>query len=360
MKNALENLRAQVMFNCHVSDAKYGGVFSLCGFLLRMRDYYKWEKNLNPWDEPDYSELLAWVEDREKLWETTSREEFRSIELNGHSFDPFDVEAINAAISPHSLLYGAGYATGMKPTFFLATVKSLQRVKRMDIHILDRELARDIFTSPAMRQGRHIITRPWAMAALIWDLILEQKPSTAEVLKYSLADFDLDLDRLLHSPALLAKDLWRLSRHESETWVYHELGEALQKEFQLELWQEIIASYSNTVVEKAARAVKDILADTHEQGLLAHIITQRKIGSLGFYLCLIPPMSRAIFPEISTAFERIRTAKDWNFLEEARHRGYQRARVMAAKLTGYHLEGRTRGPDWVRSRVETELINPLG
>ncbi len=356
----MENLREQVMFNCHVSDGRYGGVFSLCGFLLRMRDFYKWEQGLNPWDDPDYPDLLQWVENKEKMWEKTAMEEFRPLALDDRSLDPFDVDEVNAGIMPSGLFYGAGYATGMKPTFFLASTSTFKTINNMHIHILDKELARDLFTSPAIRQGNHIIIRPWTMAALLWDLILEKKPSTLEALKYALAQFDLDLDNLRRFPEKLGNGLWQVAREESETLVYHEMGEALQEEFDLGIWQELVAYHANTIVEKTARAVKDLLADTHEQGLLAHIIEQKKKSSLGLYLCFATPISKVFFPEIAQGFEWIKRGNDWNVLEEIRQKGYLKGKKLAGKLMHYHLEGQSRGNDWVRSRVETELIEPMG
>jgi len=347
------------MYNCHVSDGKYGGVFSLCGFLLRMRDYFKWEKNLDPWDEPDYADLLSWVESREKLWEKTAVKEFKPLVLGDKSFDPFDVDELNLRIAPAGLFYGAGYATGMKPTFFLATAPTFKTINKMHVHILDKELARDLFTSPAMRQGNHIIVRPWTMAALLWDLILEKKPSTLEALKYSLAQYDLDLDKLQDLPQGLSNALWKISMEQSETWIYHELGEAFQQEFNLEIWQEIIASHANTIVEKAARVVKDLLADTHEQGLLAHIIEHRKKSSLGLYLCFASPILKGFFPEIIRSFKRIKSGREWSLLEQTRLTGYSKAKDLAGKLMDYHIEGQTRGNDWVCARVEAEMIRPL-
>ncbi len=360
MNKDLEHLKEQVMFNCHISDGKFGGVFSLCGFLLRMRDYYKWEKGLNPWDEPDYNDLLQWIEHKESLWDKTAKEEFRPLILGNENFDPFDVDGINSRLEPSGLLYGAGYVTGMKPSFFLATTSATKSISNISIHILNKEMARDIFTSPAMRQGNHIITRPWAMAALLWDLILEKRPSTLEALKFSLAQFDLDVDEIRRSPKNLGKSLWQMSRDESETWVYHELGEAIQEEFNLEIWQEIVASHSNTIVERTARAVKDLLADTHEGGLFAHIIKHRKKSSLGLYLCFASPISRAFFPEINQAFNLIKSGQNWNTLEKTRQKGFLKASHLAHRLIEFHIEGHRKGEEWVRSRVEAELIQPLG
>ncbi|WP_028574547.1 Sfum_1244 family protein [Desulfonatronovibrio hydrogenovorans] len=354
-----DNIKDQVLLNCLISDARFGGVFSLCGFLLRMRDYYKWEKGLEPWDEPDYQDLLSWVEMREDKWERSNRKDLNAIRINGQDLDPFDTDLINARISESGLFYGAGYATGMKPTFFLATVLESKTIKNMHVHILDKELARDLFASPAMRQGDHIIIRPQVMAAYLWDVIIEKKASTLEALRFALAQYDLDVDNMMDVSKSHRKTLWKMALDESDTWVHHELGEALQQEFDLQIWQELVALHANTLVERVARAVKDLLADTHEQGLLAHIIRHEKKASMGFYLCLIQPLSRALFPELIRAFELISSGSDWNELERIRQHGLTRAVELAQKLTAWHLQGQTRGKDWVRKTVESQLIQPL-
>jgi hypothetical protein len=51
----------QVLQNCDISDARHAGLYSVCGLALRLRDLYKWEKGLNPWEEKDSSEVLEWI-----------------------------------------------------------------------------------------------------------------------------------------------------------------------------------------------------------------------------------------------------------------------------------------------------------
>ena len=360
MNPIIISLQNQIMLNCRISDGRYGGVFSLCVFLLRMRYYYKWEVDLDPWEEPDYQDLLQWVESKETLWEETAVQELSPLNIGRDEFDPFDVDAINARLQGFGLFYGAGYATGMKPTFFLAAASTRKIANNMQVHTLNQELARDLFTSPAMRQGSHIITRPRTMAALLWDMILEKKPSTLPALKFALSRYGLDLEELERSPGQYSAALWQIAGDESETWVYHELGEAMQEGFDLEIWQEMISTHANTAVEKVARAAKDLLADTHEQGLLAHIIEHQKASSLGLYLCLAEPLARSLFPEIKPAFDRIKSGQGWGLLEETRQAGYLRAKDLAGQLAGLHLEGRHKGRDWMQSQVDKLFIRPLG
>ncbi|HKJ07631.1 MAG TPA: hypothetical protein VKA76_00940, partial [Gammaproteobacteria bacterium] len=44
MHDELRTLCAKVQKNCHISDARYAGDYTLCIYLLKMREYYRWEK----------------------------------------------------------------------------------------------------------------------------------------------------------------------------------------------------------------------------------------------------------------------------------------------------------------------------
>jgi hypothetical protein len=114
----LEDISRQILKNCDISDANNAGMYSICGLALRLRDLYKWEQCLPPWEERDSGEVLEWIETRKNRWNQCVDDEFQPISLNGQTFDPFDTAGINAVLAPHSSFYGAGYARSLKPTFF--------------------------------------------------------------------------------------------------------------------------------------------------------------------------------------------------------------------------------------------------
>lgn len=66
MKPEISDLQRQVQKNCDISDARHAGAYSRCSFLLRMRDLYKWEHQMLPWQEPEPADLMEWVEVREQ------------------------------------------------------------------------------------------------------------------------------------------------------------------------------------------------------------------------------------------------------------------------------------------------------
>ena len=65
----LQNLIHQVRHNCQLSSGVQAGLFSLCGLLLRLRQLYKWEHDLLPWQEPDSAPVLDWIEAQETSWD---------------------------------------------------------------------------------------------------------------------------------------------------------------------------------------------------------------------------------------------------------------------------------------------------
>jgi len=120
LKPEISGLQRQVQKNCDISDARHAGVYSLCGLLLRMRDLYKWEHLMVPWQEPEPADLMEWIEDKEQYWKEIIEGEIAPVVLGAERFDPYDMAGLNVRLRPLGLVYGAGYGIGMKPTFFLA------------------------------------------------------------------------------------------------------------------------------------------------------------------------------------------------------------------------------------------------
>lgn len=117
----LDSLVGQVLKNCDISDSEHAGVYSVCGLALRLRDLYKWTKGLPPWEEKEAAEILAWIGDKEELWDGITEKDFIPLSLLGKEYDPFDTSGINSVLEPEGLLYGAGYARSLSLRSFLPT-----------------------------------------------------------------------------------------------------------------------------------------------------------------------------------------------------------------------------------------------
>ncbi|WP_031386143.1 Sfum_1244 family protein [Desulfonatronum thiodismutans] len=357
---SMQALREQIQRNCAVSDANFSGAFSLCGLLLRMRELYKWEAGLPPWKEPEHGLILDWVEQREDLWQELEGRSCETLCLEGEELDPFEVERINQRLASRNLLYGAGYVLGMKPSFLLAEPVESQLVEGLRVYTVDRELCRDIFATPVMRQGERVIARRQAMAFLIWDVIQEQRPSVRPALGYALAGYGLNSQDLLRQPGAHGAVYQRMVAEELRVWVYHEIGEALEDAFPGDVWHQMVANTCQTLAEVFIRAVKDLLADTHPQGLLARMIQEDRKASLGLYLAMMRPLSKMLFPDIFSVFPDFVRSGNWSEVDQARGKAHVAGRNLAARLVDIHAAADPFDHARTVERIIEEVIRPLG
>ncbi|MGA8181179.1 MAG: Sfum_1244 family protein, partial [Desulfobacterales bacterium] len=258
----IDDIADQVLTNCNIADSQHAGLYSICGLALRLRDLYKWENRLDPWIENDPSEVLKWIGDKEDAWEELAEKEFKDIRLVGRRFDPFDVKGINEILEPYGFIYGGGYARSLKPSFFLAALENKKEINHIAVFILDREFARDLLTIPALSQDNCIYIRKESARLFLWDQIFYVKKSGRYALKFGLEDYGLKDE----TPEDLHRNLPIIAANETDTYIYHELGEIRDAIFDRKTWQEIIASFPHTPIELLTRTVKDLLADTGRYG----------------------------------------------------------------------------------------------
>ena len=188
---------------------------------MRLRDLYKWEKGLDPWVEKESSEILGWIEAKEKHWEKLAEEDFTDITILGDTYDPFDTRSINGLLTSRGLFYGAGYVHSLKPSFFLATLKDVRTVDGYTVYTLGHELARDLLTLPALSQDNCIVLRMESAKLFLWDQIFFMRKSGRHALSIGLENYGLKAQ----DSEALQRNLARISAAEMESYIYHELGE---------------------------------------------------------------------------------------------------------------------------------------
>ena len=106
-----------------------------------------------------------------------------------------------------------------------------------------------------------------------------------------------------------------------------------------ENWKALLSFLRGGKAEIFVRAVKDVMSDTSEKGMLKFIIDKQKAGSLAFYAVFLAGLRKVIFPEIPGAFEKFSASSDWTFIEEARRTGYGKARRYAVRLLDMYGKG---------------------
>lgn len=349
----LKGLTRQVLQNCDISDATHAGLYSICGLALRLRDLYKWENRLPPWEERDSSEILDWIDAKETRWETFAENEYAPLTVCGQTFDPFDADGVNAVLEPHRIYYGAGYAHRLKPTFFLAEVENKTRLNGYKIYTLGRELARDLLTIPAMSQNDSVLLRQESAGLFLWDKIFYIKKSGRPALNFALEHLGI----AEKDPTLLHRHLPKIFAAVKDTYIYHELGELQDASFDRESWREIVAAFPFSPVEFIARALKDLLADTCEFGTLHHIIQKRQSAGLAFYVAFIEGLAKEFFPEIGIAFQEFAGSEDWRAIEQAVAQGYQNAQKHTHMILDIYRLGRDKGDlEWSEVEIQKRIL----
>ena len=349
----LKNLTGQVLHNCDISDAFHAGLYSICGLALRLRDLYKWEKQLPPWEERDSSEILDWIEAKETRWEAYAENDYSKLSLFGQQYDAFDTAGINAVLEPHNLYYGAGYAHSLKPTFFLAEVVQKTRFNGYYIYTLGRELARDLLTIPAMSQDDRVFLRQQSANMFLWDKLFYITKSGRPAMNFALENLGIT-DR---EPNKLRQHLPDIFRAVKDSYIYHELGEIQDTTFDRQIWREMVAAFPFSPVEFIARALKDILADTNAYGTLQYIIAQHQTAGLAFYVAFIDGLVREFFPEIRSAFEDFAKSQDWRVIERAVDQGYRNARKNTVLILDIYRQSIEKDNlKWAEKEIQQQVL----
>jgi hypothetical protein len=349
----LDDISRQVLHNCDISDAYHAGMFSICGLALRLRDLYKWEKGLPAWEESDSAKVLEWIEAKENKWEDYPEDGFIKLTINGEKFDPFDTIGINTILEPHQVFYGAGYARSLKPTFFLTEVTEKTNYNGNIVYTLGRELARDLLTIPALTQDDCVILRQESATLFLWDSIFYIKKSARPALKFALDSCGLKNQE----PKALQPHLTKILAVLKDNYIYHEIGELHDTDFDRKIWREVIAAFPYSPVEYLARAVKDLLADTNKFGTLQHISRERKTASLAFYAAFLDGLAKEFFPELLTSFQEFTQTGDWKAIDQAVASGHKTAKQHAAVITDLYKEGvRKNDNKWAESEIQKQLL----
>jgi hypothetical protein len=305
----MDRLKRGILHNCDVTDAKHAGLYSVCGLVMRLRDLYKWERRLPPWQEDESAKVLEWIGDRETRWEGLMTADYQPLTLDRHTADAFDTKTVNQWIQPNGLYYGAGYAHSLKPTFFLAEVEDRLVVQGRVVWILGREHARDLLTLPAFSQDSQVVLRTEAGRMYLWDQILYLSNSGRRAFDFALKACGLENQQ--HET--IRRDFDTIWDANKTIYVRHEIGEIEDHVFDRNIWQGMLADYPHTPVELFVRTLKDLLADTNPKGTLPHLIAQRNKAGLGLYVAFGNGITRSLTQPIICAFDDfLEDAADWD------------------------------------------------
>ena len=301
----LDSLITIVQRNCAISDAQYAGHYSLCIYLLKMRELYRWEQGID-YDvsiKPD--DIGDWLDKREQWWDSLEDEEFQAIEIADKRFDPFDQRSINALLQPAGLVYGAGYGVFAKPSFFLAELASFEVADNYRLYIAGTEYTRDLVAAPAMALDGDIFVRRQSLQRVIWELLDEWRWQTRKSKETEQSDKTSPISQVLSayqfSEEDIADSLKLIVDSELESVVLHEIGELVAGQYLSNDWNDMLLSVAGTKAEFYVRAVRDLLADC--LSVLPALLHDRNWPSIHFYFANFKAMRKELFPTLQTAYQ---------------------------------------------------------
>ncbi len=326
---ALPEVQASVQQNCHIADALHAGNYTLCVYLLKMREFYRWEQGL-PFQHPLGNETVGnWLRQRESLWEELESAEFVPVRVGDAEYDPFESDAINAALEPHGLIYSGGIGAQGKPHFFLGSLHRHHQHHDYTVYIADREYARDLGAPPAMAQGRTIWLRRESLKRFLWEKLEEwrwSRPDNAMARAIACYDFPTDVERALDE----------MTENELDSALLHEIGEVEAGRRLGPDWESLLAALPRSRIELLLRAVRDHLADSLIT--LPELLEQEKVASIHFWFANLNGMRQVLWPAIDAAYRQWRVSGEATRLSDAVVAGQRHWPQLTEAVLGLYRE----------------------
>ncbi|MDJ0806704.1 MAG: hypothetical protein QNJ78_07700 [Gammaproteobacteria bacterium] len=347
MHNSLQQLCEAVQTNCHISDARQGTDYGLCAYLMKMREYFRWEQGFSFTDALPKEAVGDWLTEREALWHSLAEADFVPLPLAGEAYDPFDVDALNAELEPLGLVYSAGYGAKNKPLFFLGHLERREQPGTVSVWVAGRELARDLTAPAAMNQGDRIFIRRESFRRLLWEKLETwrwHRPDNALGRAFACYDFETELEGSLD--AMVERELAAVLLHEQgEYLVGCEVGER---------WNALVMDVAHTPAELMARAIRDHWADC--QVTLPELARQGDPTSIHFYVGGLSGMRKSLFPGLQQAYEDWYQNGDWRALEETAAQGQRHWADLASELLALHQNHGKDAAGPIKALVESRCL----
>jgi hypothetical protein len=292
-RHAHPQLVEAVQTNCHIADAAHAADMTLCIYLLQMREFYRWELGAAPLQSLPREAVGAWLTEREALWGRLEDRPFQPLPLQDQLFDPFDVKAINAALVPLGLVYGAGLTAPGRASFFLAQLESVQQREGALVLISGSEYARGLSSPPAAWSDGTIFLRQESLRRWLWEKFEAWRLRQPDgPFKAALDAYGFAADGEQAVP--------RMAQAQGETLLLHELGEARVAALFGVAWQDMRLAMSDRRTELHLRAVRDLLADCLVT--LPTLLERQADASLHFWFANFEGLRAQFFPRLEQAY----------------------------------------------------------
>jgi len=276
----------------------------MCIFLLKMREFYRWENDIALTAAMPRAEIGDWLVERENTWNQIEETDYQPLELSDQAIDPFDAALINQALVPQGIVYSSGYGLHQKPHFFLGQLEAIEQRGGLTIYISSCEYARDLVAPPAMMRDNTVFIRQESLRRYLWERI--------EGWQFNKSNRQTPMGRALelygYNQDQVDTVLDRMTRDETEVVILHELGEAEAGKLLGDNWEEMLATFPSSKVEFMARAARDLLADC--LSTLPELIEANNLASLHFHFANMTGLRKHLCPDLYTAYEQWTQDKD--------------------------------------------------
>ncbi len=335
-----------VQLNCHISDARHAGNYTLCVYLLKMREFYRWEHRHAFSEKLSTDDIGDWLSSRENLWQDIENDDYHPIDIADKRHDPFDSKSINQSLVGDNLIYSGGYGVKDKPHFFLAELESEKQVNDYTIYISGKEYARDLTSPPAMSHNKTIYIRRESFKRMIWERTDEwrwNKPENAMARAIRCYDFDNDLENALSE----------MTDNELDAAILHEIGE-IQAGENLAGWHQMMSDITFTQAEIMARAVRDHYADA--LNTLPALIENDNQASIHFYFANLTNMRKHIFPSLMDAYDQWCENKNVNVIEQIVASSLEHWQNIAQQIITLHQQDAQLCSDHIEALVKQKKL----
>ena len=294
MKEKYADLIQTVQHNCHIADARHAGDYTLCVYLLKMREFYRWEQGYDYQKELTNDDVGDWLVEREGLWDEIEEQDFKRLTIGSKEYDPFDNEAINTAIANKGLVYSAGLGNQCRPHFFIGELDQHIQEEGYNVRVAAKEFARDMASPAAMQQGETIYLRRESLRQMLWEKVDEwgwlsvDSPLGRAVAYY---DFDDNIEAALN----------QMTDTELPMVMAHEIGEIMAGKVLGETWQKMLLTLPRSKAEIMLRAIRDHYADA--LNTLPKLIQENNPATMHFYFANMTAMRKKLAPTLLKAYE---------------------------------------------------------
>jgi len=344
----LASLQKVVQHNCHITDAANAEDYTLCIYLLKMREFFRWEQGYGLVDSLPGDTLGDWVSARESLWLELEEQSFNHLQINGDEHDPFDNSSINKTLNQRGLVYFAGLGMQCKPNFFLGKLDHIEKQDGFTLLVSSTEYARGLVAPPAVSLGDTIVIRREALQHYLWGRVEEWRWKKYDnPVGKAIACYPFDIDP--------AKALDKMTEAEMETVRLHEIGEIRAGQLLGDDWNKMLLLLPRSKAEFMVRAVRDHLADAIST--LPDLLHSNNTARIHFYFGSLSAMRKEMAPALMQAYQSWAAKDDLQSLNDVIISSQKHWHDVAEEtLKLFHSTDESSLPEKLQQLLETRLM----